>query len=80
VNEEEGAVEFVVEDVVELGDGRAESLGEILAWELGEIAEGVDSPHVANVQGSVFPCQMGELLGELEWEAVEHFLWNITDG
>lgn len=73
-------MKFVVKDVVELGDGGAESLGEILVWELGEIAEGVDSPHVANFQCPIFQCQMGELLGELEGEAVEHFLWNITGG
>lgn len=69
-----------MKDVVKLGDGWAESLAEILTWELGEVAEGVESPHVTNFQCPIFQCQMRELLREVEREAVEHFLWNIADG
>lgn len=71
---------FGVKDVVELGDGGAESFSEILSWELGEIGEGVESPEMGNFESSLFQCQMGEAPGEVEREGVERFLWNILGG
>lgn len=42
--ESEEAVVFAVEDVVKASDGRTEAFGQPLARELGEIAEGLESP------------------------------------
>lgn len=42
--ESEEAVVFAVEDVVKASDGRTEAFGQSLAWELGEIAEGLEPP------------------------------------
>lgn len=71
---------FLVEDVVEEGDGGAESFVEILTRELGEIAQGAESPELGDLWDGGVPFQVGEMPGETEREPVEHFLWNMGGG
>ena len=73
-------MEFGVEDVVKLGDGRAESFGEILTRELGQVAESVEAPQGKKFQVRRSKFQERQCLGEIEWQLVERFLWNITEG
>lgn len=66
----EEAVVFAVGDVVELGEFFAEAFGEALAWECGEVGEGLETPELED--GGVRKREgFGEgEIGELERERI----------
>ena len=80
MNQMKWSVMFGVEDVMKLGDLGAESFGEILSWEEGEIGEGVEAPELEKFQVGSSKFQVGEAPGEVDREGLERFWWNILGG